>query len=237
LFDQYAVYRPEMIDKWTGGRGKADGDEAWQQTLWQKLSADNAVVDSKKKYQNEIAEQRPEKFPDRLFVFGLTAIPPIYLDLLFNLAKTRPVHLFLLQHSSEYHGDDVTPKQRTRKNITETPTGNSLLTSLGRAEAQFTELLIERDERFPGTLVDKAERFVPSEKQSLLGIIQSDIFSAVNRGDHKGADEPKVTIQPDDESLLIHSCYSPLREVEVLYDQLLHLFENDPTLRPRDVLV
>src|SRR5262249_2096090 len=156
----------------------------------------------KKNCTTEAAERRPEKFPSRVFVVGLTAIPPIYLDLLFTVAKTRPVHLFLLQPSSEYHGDDLTPKQRARRNIpeTETPTGNPLLTSLGRAEAQLTELLIGRDERFPGTLVAKAESFVPPEKQSLLGTIQADIFGAVNRGDHKGADEPKVTVQPDDES-------------------------------------
>jgi exodeoxyribonuclease V gamma subunit len=237
LFDQYVVYRPEMIEKWVKGSGKPIGDEAWQRTLWGKLSTDQAVIESKKKHETEVVERRPQVFPNRLFVFGLTAIPPIYLDLLFSLAKTRPVHLFLLQPSPEYHSDDFTPKQRARRNITENPTGNPLLTSFGRAEAQFTELLIERDERFPGTLVEKTETFVPPENRSLLGLIQSDIFGAVNRGEHKGADQAKVTVHPDDESLVIHSCYSPLREIEVLYDQLLHLFENDPTLRPRDILV
>ncbi|MGB0734306.1 MAG: exodeoxyribonuclease V subunit gamma, partial [Pontibacterium sp.] len=41
----------------------------------------------------------------------------------------------------------------------------------------------------------------------------------------------------DDESLVIHRCHSPLREVEVLHDQLLARFEATPDLTPRDVIV
>ena len=37
--------------------------------------------------------------------------------------------------------------------------------------------------------------------------------------------------------LVLNSCHSPMREVEVLYDQLLACFAADPTLRPRDILV
>jgi exodeoxyribonuclease V gamma subunit len=35
----------------------------------------------------------------------------------------------------------------------------------------------------------------------------------------------------------VHSCHSPLREVEVLYDHLLEWFQHDRNLQPRDVLV
>ncbi|MBC8481086.1 MAG: exodeoxyribonuclease V subunit gamma, partial [Planctomycetes bacterium] len=31
--------------------------------------------------------------------------------------------------------------------------------------------------------------------------------------------------------------HSPMREMEVLYDQLLHMFEKDPDLNPKDILV
>ncbi|TVQ65217.1 MAG: hypothetical protein EA360_10340 [Balneolaceae bacterium] len=40
-----------------------------------------------------------------------------------------------------------------------------------------------------------------------------------------------------DSSVRIHSCHSPLREVETLYHSLLELFEQDPSLAPEDVLV
>ena len=40
-----------------------------------------------------------------------------------------------------------------------------------------------------------------------------------------------------DNSVSIHSCHSPMREVEVLYDFLLDVFNQDPALQPRDILV
>ena len=48
---------------------------------------------------------------------------------------------------------------------------------------------------------------------------------------------PSSPVSATDSSLRVHSCHSPLREVEVLYDHLLDWFERDPTLAPRDVLV
>jgi exodeoxyribonuclease V gamma subunit len=41
---------------------------------------------------------------------------------------------------------------------------------------------------------------------------------------------------PDD-SIIINSCYSPVREAECLYNYLLSHFEKDPALKPADVLV
>jgi exodeoxyribonuclease V gamma subunit len=243
LFDQYAVYRPEMAGSWeSSSTDKLTGDEAWQRSLWRALTADEGVRQAKEKSPQANAHRLPADLPSRLFVFGLTAIPPIYLDVLFQLAKTRPVHLFLLQPSNEYHGDDLTPKQRARRKIpeTEAPTGNPLLSSLGRAETQLTELLIDADERLGGVLVDQKDKFAAPETANLLGTLQADIFSAVNRpANATSPDESlhRFSVQPDDESLVIHSCHSPMREVEVVYERLLHLFEKDSTLRPRDILV
>ena len=32
-----------------------------------------------------------------------------------------------------------------------------------------------------------------------------------------------MMVRPNDRSLGLHACYSPMREVEILYDQLLRL--------------
>jgi exodeoxyribonuclease V gamma subunit len=40
-----------------------------------------------------------------------------------------------------------------------------------------------------------------------------------------------------DESIRFHIAHGPQREVEILHDQLLAAFNDDPTLRPRDVIV
>src|SRR5262249_9727016 len=41
----------------------------------------------------------------------------------------------------------------------------------------------------------------------------------------------------DDRSLQVHVCHGPMREVEVLHDQLHWLFEHHPDLTPADVVV
>ncbi len=38
-------------------------------------------------------------------------------------------------------------------------------------------------------------------------------------------------------NLEIHSAYSPMREVEAVYDRILHLFDEDPTLKPSEIVV
>lgn len=264
LFDQYLVYRPEMIARWANAKALCSGNEVWQSILWRDLSGDDAVVATRGRVEEN--EAKPEiDLPERIFAFGLTAIPPVYLETLFRIAKTRDVHLFLLRPSSEYFGDDLTPKQRARRNLdpSEPVTGNPLLTSLGRQNSHFTELLLETDERLgplintaseifesaesrPKRPMKKSEHRQDADATNLLSVLQSDILLAVNRGadtatERSGynANEPaeKIQIEEGDRSLQIHSCHSPMREVEVLYDQLLDLFAQDPTLRPRDILV
>jgi len=44
-------------------------------------------------------------------------------------------------------------------------------------------------------------------------------------------------IKPQDRSVQIHVCHSPMREIEVLHDQLLNLFNQHPTLLPSEVVV
>ncbi|MDQ2695003.1 MAG: exodeoxyribonuclease V subunit gamma, partial [Pseudomonadota bacterium] len=48
---------------------------------------------------------------------------------------------------------------------------------------------------------------------------------------------PATPLRPEDRSVQIHACHSPLRELEVLHDQLLALFQADSTLQPADVVV
>lgn len=49
--------------------------------------------------------------------------------------------------------------------------------------------------------------------------------------------EERVVLRDDDRSLEVHIAHSPLREVEILHDQLLARFAADPTLTPDQVVV
>ena len=72
----------------------------------------------------------------------------------------------------------------------------------------------------------------------ILARLQADIRLGVERGPESGL-EPRIPLaaDPRDESLSLHRCHSPMREMEVLRDQLLAAFAADSTLRPHDVLL
>jgi exodeoxyribonuclease V gamma subunit len=78
-----------------------------------------------------------------------------------------------------------------------------------------------------------------SAEQALLLTMPPQISS----GNHEDSDTKRKTAIPAqskpqrDRSIQIHSCHSPLREMEILYDNLLALFEADPDLLPRDIIV
>ena len=69
--------------------------------------------------------------------------------------------------------------------------------------------------------------------------MQADIFTPHNRGERLTTRRMLQTNHrvANDQSIVIPPCHSPMREVEVIHDRLLELFEKDRTLRPRDILV
>jgi len=77
------------------------------------------------------------------------------------------------------------------------------------------------------------EAYEEPGEETLLSSIQTDMLHL--RG--VGTDVTRQTLSPDDSSIQIHSCHSPLREVEVLYDSMLRFFETYEGLEPRDILV
>jgi exodeoxyribonuclease V gamma subunit len=241
LFDQYRVYRPEMVSAWRTAKGARSGDEAWQAALWRELGEapgfDRALDRLRVRGFRDAARL---ELPPRVSVFAPASIPPAYLELLFQLAQIREVHLFLLRPSREYRGDDPTAKKRARLGLSPSDgaTGNPLVTSWGKVDTDLTDLLLETEERLGVPIANGSEEFEDFEPSNLLGILKSDILKSQNRGAE--ADDgatPRAIVTPGDRSLVLHSCYSPMREVEVLYDQLLDCFETMPGLRPRDILV
>ena len=105
--------------------------------------------------------------------------------------------------------------------------GNSLLASMGTLGREFFDLIGE----FPS---EDLAFFEEPGSDSLLHCIQSDIL---NLREEQAGGSGKTGPKPLDRSIRIHSCHSPFREIEVLQDQLLHMFEQDPDLLPGDILV
>lgn len=240
VFDQYLVYRPTWIADWQNGlqpnQLKNHSPAHWQATLWLALVKRHGTQHRTKlraDFYNNI-EQITTRF-QRLSIFGISTLPPFHLEIFAELGRIIDVHIFLLNPCQEYWGDIVSDSEMAHKTaqISTSPRedllyfekGNSLLASMGKMGRDFIDILNE----YPHTA---HEYFDNPGEANLLTCIQSDILQLHERGENK-----KTPIDTDDKSIQIHACHSPMREVEVLHDQLLALFEKNPSLLPKDILV
>ena len=238
-FDQYTLYRPEMVNLWQHG-----SDNHWQAELWRHLFPPNQYHRALLK---ELCIEKLQKssfstiLPERISVFGISTLAPYYVDILQAISSHITINIFVLNPSAEYWDDILSEKEirhylkrqrcsKKRRNTAEELhlfQGNSLLASLGGYGRDFLARLHE-------STVEEFSFPVDPGEQNLLTVIQSDMLHLKERGDEAC---PPKTITPDDCSVQIHSCHSPMREVEVLYDSLLALFQKTPDLKPSDVVV
>ena len=241
LFDRYLIFRPDMMESWQ--RGELAGDsamvhEAWQRRLWLEVVRGHERehrVALKRRFFEALDRGRPEHLPERIAVFGISSLPPYHLEILHRLTQYCRVSLYFLNPSKEWWGDALSERaraglERRGRIIPAGPgeSGNTLLASLGTLGRDFHFLLEEN------SLVGTDVPVFPEEPEAgtLLGMLQEDIRDFRNRRD-MGPGE----VGDDDFSIQIHSCHSPMREMEVLKDRLVHLFETRPGLNPQDVLV
>jgi exodeoxyribonuclease V gamma subunit len=238
VFDHYVTYRPELVLAWQRGR-----ESHWQAELFRALEAQLAAPHMAARVQAaqhalEAGQGAVDQIPERIHVFGVSTLPPQYLQLLAAVAEQREVHLYVLSPSREYFGDLRSERERSRA-LRRAPESDSsqardafeshaLLASLGRHSREFQELI----EALP-----YAEREVdlyrdPGE-DTLLHALQSDMLWLRDRSADAAARRP---LDPADDSIAIHACHGPMRELEVLHDQLLALI-SDRGIEPHEIIV
>ena len=234
-FDQYTMYRPEMINLWESG-----SDEHWQSLLWRSLCTTKPShrLHLKTMFLNKVQQGQIDltAIPQRVCFFGISSLPPFFTDLIGILSQIIDIHFFLLNPCAEYWDDIISEKEfqkviKKQKRTSRRPinldslhyeTGNPLLASLGGYGRDFIARLHELDcveNPFP----------VSIESHNLLGAIQSEILTL--------STQKPPPISTSDNSVQVHSCHSPMREVEVLYDNILNFFDTIPGLKPSEIIV
>ena len=225
IVDRYVHQRPDWIAAWAAGRTAVDEpDERFQAALVRALTArlgDTHLAARAARFAKKPSPASP--FPG-LHVFGISTLPRLHLEVLTHVA-TR-VELYAFCPSDLYWGD-LRARRLPGVPITEgdLPRENRLLTSLGRLSSDFQRVLEE-----VGGYREGAIDFPRSPPSTLLATLQTDILDL-------RADAPGRTLSPHDDSVQIHACVGPLRQVETLRDALLRLFDDHPEIEPRDVLV
>jgi exodeoxyribonuclease V gamma subunit len=241
LFDQYLVYRPDWLQRWAAAQAVLPGldeDEAWQAALWRellRLSGARPGPHPKEAFFARLAEAgAAAALPQRISLFAVPVLPPLYLEIFARLARHVDVVVHVLNPCAEFWTDIVAERELARLALQgETAAayrdvGQPLLASWGRQARDNLALLSvlggEDD-------TDDVADFRPPAGDTLLRRLQRAI---VELSDLDGAALP---LAAGDRSLQVHACHSLTRQLEVLHDQLLDLFQARPDLRPGDVVV
>ncbi|MCW9717204.1 exodeoxyribonuclease V subunit gamma [Avibacterium sp. 21-599] len=288
LFDQYLVYRPDWISAWEKKEDRTIAQQIatqkstdkpqlvtqiaqhieWQGILWRALVAEIQQQNGNEdvwhrahlhqQFLQLLQQKMPVKLPKRIFVFGISALPKVYLEILNGISAFCDVHLFFTNPCREYWGDIVDSQywrklqQRSRidhqsqqasplfshQQIAQLEqkqheytaeqellqVGNPLLSSWGKQGRDFLYLLTDLQS-------NEINAYVELSKEGLLHQIQQRILTLTPTG------IAPLHFEPQDLSFSIHACYSAMREVEALQDYLLHLFNQDTTLTPKDVVI
>ena len=223
-YDRCLVYRPEEIRNWQAGE-----KPAWHARLWSALVADQAPalhwIDAIAAYRDALQSPQDPGTGEaraRVSFFGVPTMSPSYLEMLGLAAAVMDINLFLLSPRRDFW--TKTPRTNLSGYYHE---NNELLAAWARPIRDLQALLGQRAGIEP---VEDMPRDGPPT-DTCLGAVQADILG------HAIATEPPGRHTGPDDSVQVHVCHSPTREVEVLHDRLLGLFDAHQDIQPADVLV
>jgi len=250
VFDDYQVYRPDMLVDWQHPsfvETLKDPAAQWQAALWTRVVSKNPqshlAVKARLFLEKACLENmNMAKLPSRISLFGISFLPELFLQMFEKMSGMMDINLFLLTPTNQFFLDIQSARQMGRLAVKQ-ETGqdleplyyemtNPLLSSLGTAGKKFHSCLeaFNYHEPFEDLFQDPL-----TESNTLLAYLQSDILNLVSR--KSGQTDAPVIIEASDTSVSIHACHSPMREAQVLKDLLLNEFEKQPGLAPHDIIV
>ncbi len=250
-FDDYALYRPELLGAWEGGQaidgsGRALPDNlCWQPLLYRALRRELGVAPFGRRVQELITRLRrgapcAEAGGAPLRLFGLSSMAPIQVQLLQAVSLHRPVDLYLLTPCRDLWrrcgerrrelSDALALRQPLDATwLLEAP---DLEARFGRLGGEFQQLLEGTGEAQLGEEQERDLFFAPAAgitRPPLLAQLQEQLADAERI--------PSLALDPEDHSLEFHACPGRLRQVQIVRDRLLQLLAADRGLEPRDILV
>ena len=229
-FDDYQVYRPEVLGAWANGRSFVAGwpHEAWQAEIWRTLLAEALPTETPEtpeldratlvrtlteRLEGPVSEAILKTIPSRVSLFGTPLLPPAYLRVLVALARHVPVTIY-----AALPGRDAGAAFGAAMR-------HPLLLALGGHTRDTADL-------FDAVGVPEATHVPagPPATASALHTLQQALLT-------DAPPERLVPLPPADHSIRVLDAHSALREVEALRDEIYAAFDAIPGLRPSDVAI
>jgi exodeoxyribonuclease V gamma subunit len=246
LFDQYQVYRHDKLVAW-GDESSAPLPEAerWQAWLWRQLLRDEQaqpLLSQAQAFGDFIETGSANAGATPVAVFGISTLPPVYVQILLELAKTREVHFFYHNPCMEYIGDHpVRREKRPASELDDPEHFNPLIENYGLLARDFSNVILDLSGAYeePDDYAAAAAVEQGAQGATLLAHLQSSVI----RVRQPEEEQKKISVPTTDDSLLFFDCHNALRQVEVLHDRLLELFDRNVAakrgerLYPDDILV
>ena len=233
-FERYLAYRSDLLERWERGTEK----DEWQADLWRRLTRGGVeahrarlLADYVQRYGGQQRSLAPPGIPARISAFACTNISPDLLRFYGVVAQHCEFDFLMPNPCREYWGDVRSERARLRDETASVldAADNPLLAACGGAGRDFIELLYSYELVQPRFEADsELSREIP--RDSLLHRLQADVLDRL-------APAHDARTHADGRSLQFHICHSKLREVQVLHDRLLDLFDSSDGLTPRDIAV
>ncbi|WP_445146703.1 exodeoxyribonuclease V subunit gamma [Dyella sp. Tek66A03] len=259
--------RYQLRDELRSRHTPLGADQRWQARLWQLVLDD--VGDERRNHRAAVHHafleriasmtSRPASLPRRIVVFGISSLPQQTLEALTALARFSQVMLLVANPCRHYWADIIEDRELLKANqrrhagkpgLPAEPRyedlhlhANPLLAAWGRQGRDYIRLLDAFDkpdgyrQRF-AAWNRSIDLFADTDGDSLLRQIQQAILDLEPLPPQPSQ---RKSWHTNDASLRFHVAHSAQREVEILHDQLLAMFEDarrrGTPLSPRDVIV
>lgn len=266
LFSLYSLYAQDYVEKW-----KEAPRKNWQEALWQDIFGPNSEAVDEGRLMRELSAQPPKLPETlSIHVFGFSFLPRIILDFLLALSKQRPLHFYFLSPCQAFWTDIKSDQEswRLQEYWRKAEVGmaeqhdlaafladrNPLLANFGRlgremtlyleeaevktVEAYHLPVIIAQLPQYKEAVAEDLFLSPSSAPPTILQAIQADLLLLRNPKNHE---EEKIRVSPDDKSVQVHRFSSRYREVQGLYDLLLHTIDahhdDERPIYPGDIIV
>ena len=116
LFDQYLVFRPELIFEWEAGKEKNKSPHTWQARLWRELVGEignwhRARLRQALFQQINQLKLDSSPLPARISIFGISYLPLFHLQAFAELSRLIEINFFIVDPCKEYWSDIVSDRE------------------------------------------------------------------------------------------------------------------------------